>query len=821
MQTVVKYRHRVKLNLNEKYSPGKNQAGKARVKTMKIEEILQELDNLFAQHEVEAVEYFLENHIRQALLAGDTDTAISLMNEMIGYCRDTGKFDKGLSYCQEVVKLMQSLGMAGSIPFATTLLNVANFCRAAGLLQESMEYYKAVFALYEGRLAPEDMRYAGLYNNMSLLYQEMEDYEKACTCLENALAIVMQHGDTRIETAVTFVNLANSKLKLGRVKEAEADLEKAFALFDMDEERDFHYGAALSAMAEAKYMEGALQEAAYYYQEALKEIKKNTGESKSYQIIRQNLHQVLAQLEQGGVAGVQEKETAPSVIKQYEKGMQLCEDFYKEYGIPMIRTRFPEYEKVIAVGLVGEGSECFGFDDAVSRDHDFGPGFCMWLTEQVYDEIGEKLQEAYDKLPKTYMGVTRYETPKAAKRVGVFRIKDFYEHLTGQPDIPTTQNQWLFIEDYQFAAATNGKVFRDDLGEFSRIRAGLLKHYPREACVKKIAREAALMAQSGQYNYSRMAGRGDMVTAQIALAEFMKHTMFMMYLLNRKYAPFYKWMFKGTENLPLLQPVRELLDMLACLHIGDDRIPRIIEKIVALVIAEMKKQGLTTGDDTYLDHHTDNILKSIPQKDKEEPTIKSELVNALVKLEWEAFDQVQNEGGRADCQDDWNTFSIMRKSQYYTWTEEMLRSYIHDFHKAGENGWNLITEKYGRMMESTDPVGYARIKGNLPVIPEAKQEIIEAIAAIQVGWMEAFAAEYPKAASCARSIHTAEDNLFNTSYETYLRGELGTYSDETLDLYGRFVAGILQEGGNLAQMIMANTAFLYGYGSLEELEERL
>lgn len=797
---------------------------------MNVNQLLQELDALFERHQIQQAEYFMESNIERALAEGDAQCAVTLMNEMIGYCRTAGKFEEGLSYCRRVMKLMQSLGMTEGIPFATTLLNVATLCRAAGLLEESMEYYKTVFSLYDGQLAANDMRYASLYNNMSLLYQEMGDYEKGCVCLENALRIAMQNPNARIETAVTLTNLANTKLKMNRVREAEADLEKAFALFAMDEEKDFHYSGALASMAEVKYIQGDLRAAAHYYEQALEEARKNTGESKSVRTIRENLEQVRAKLREK--SGVPDKKSRgqldreadyafPDMVRQYEKGMELCEDFYREYGIPMIHSQFPQYEKVIATGLVGEGSECFGFDDMISRDHDFGPGFCMWLTEQVYDEIGEKLQEAYDRLPKTYMGVTRWETPKAPRRVGVFRIRDFYERLIGQPDIPTTQNQWLYIEDYQFAAATNGKVFRDDLGEFTRIRKGLLKHYPQEACVKKIAREAALMAQSGQYNYSRMAGRGDIVTAQIALAEFMKRTMFMMYLLNRRYAPFYKWMYRGTEDLPLLQPVRELLSLLAQLPAGDGRIPQIIENIVALVIAEMKKQGLTSGEDNYLDHHTDNILKSIPQKPEKAADFKSELVDALVRLEWEAFDQVKNEGGRADCQDDWGTFSIMRKSQYQTWTEEMLRSYIHDFHVANQKGWNLITEKYGRMMESTDPVGYARIRENLPVLPEAKKEIIEAIVAVQVGWMEEFAARFPKAASCARSIHTSEDNLYNTSYETYLRGEMGTYSDETLDLYGRHIAKIMQTGGNLARMTMENTAHLYGYASLEELEEKL
>ena len=329
------------------------------------------------------------------------------------------------------------------------------------------------------------------------------------------------------------------------------------------------------------------------------------------------------------------------------------------------------------------------------------------------------------------------------------------------------------------------------------------------------------MAQSGQYNYSRMFGRGERVTARIALSEFMKHTMSMVYLLNRTYAPFYKWMHRGMERLLVLPEIRDILSALVDFPAGDERIPQTIEMIVALIIAEMKKQGLTSGEDNYLDNHTDKILKSIPEKESRDDSFRSALIDELVSLEWEAFDKVENEGGRADCQDDWNTFSIMRKSQYQTWTEEMLRSYIGDFRRADQKGWNLITEKYARMMESTAPVRYAQLKDTLPQLPDMKKEIIEEIVKIQVGWMEDFAREYPKAAGSARRIHTSEDTPFDTSYETYLRGELSTYSDETLDLYGRFIAGLCRKEQNLAKMIMTNTAHLYGYASLEELEGKL
>lgn len=777
---------------------------------MNIEQVLKQLDELFAQHKVDQVENFLLRRIDEAAGEGDTASLITLLNEIIGHYRETSEFDKSLASCREVLMLMNEAGLKGTVAYATTLLNVANACRAAGLLRESMAYYQEVRVIYEKELQPMDFKYASLYNNMSLLFQEMGDFESACDCLERALLIASRYEEARIEVAVTYTNLAASQLKLGRYQEAIRNLQKAFSIFEMDEDRDYHYSGALSAMGEAQYLAGNLEESARYYKMALKEIERNVGKNKAYEITLQNLNAVTQKLQ-----------SLPVQNRQFGNGLELCEAFYEEFGKPMIREKFPEYEHLIAVGLVGEGSECFGFDDQVSRDHDFGPGFCLWLTDPVYDEIGERLQRAYDELPTTYMGVTRFTTLRAQKRVGVFRIGDFYESLIGLKDVPTTQNQWLFLDDYRLATAVNGKVFKDDLGEFSRIRKGILAYYPEEVRLKKIARQAALMAQSGQYNYSRMFGRGEKVTAAIALSEFMKHTMAMVYLLNRTYAPFYKWMHKGMERLVILPEIRDILNALVDFQTGDERIPQTIEIIVALIIAEMKKQGLTSGEDNYLDHHTDNILRRIPAKEKKDDSFKAALVSELVSLEWEAFDKVKNEGGRADCQDDWNTFSIMRKSQYYTWTEEMLKSYISDFHRANDRGWNLITEKYGRMMESTAPYKFFEMKESFPEIPEMKKEIIEEIVKIQVGWMEEFAKEYPKAASNARSIHTAEDTPCNTSYETYLRGELSTYSDETLDLYGRFIAQLCRENKNLAKMIMANTAFLYGYASLDELEEKL
>lgn len=194
------------------------------------------------------------------------------------------------------------------------------------------------------------------------------------------------------------------------------------------------------------------------------------------------------------------------------------------------------------------------------------------------------------------------------------------------------------------------------------------------------------------------------------------------------------------------------------------------------------------------------------------------LVEHLIKLEFVAFDKTRNEGGRASCQDDWETFHIMRKSQYLTWTREMLLSFIEDFENATSLGRNLITEKYAWMMETTSPEEFEEIEDKLPPVREENKAIIEQIVGIQVKWMEEFAAEHGNVTMHARYIHTSEDKPWATSFETYLRGELKTYSDETLFLYAKFIIELSKEGKNLTEMTMKHTIDMYGYASFEDIK---
>lgn len=198
-----------------------------------------------------------------------------------------------------------------------------------------------------------------------------------------------------------------------------------------------------------------------------------------------------------------------------------------------------------------------------------------------------------------------------------------------------------------------------------------------------------------------------------------------------------------------------------------------------------------------------------------------QLTNDIIKEEWRQFDLVNNQGGRASCQDDWKTFEIMRKSQFSHWPEELLSSYFYDLAKASLSGRNLMTEKYGRMMESTAPAEYEKLKNYFPWRSEERIERQEKIIAIQVSWNEAVSAQYPNFRKQGRPIHTSEDTPWDTSFETYLRGEMSTWSDQTFALYEQWIQTLLEEGKNLEKITAEKMVQAYGYESLAHAEEML
>lgn len=197
------------------------------------------------------------------------------------------------------------------------------------------------------------------------------------------------------------------------------------------------------------------------------------------------------------------------------------------------------------------------------------------------------------------------------------------------------------------------------------------------------------------------------------------------------------------------------------------------------------------------------------------------LTRTIIDLEWAMFTQVENEGGRAACQNDRATFAIMRGAQLEAWDAPLRESYRDDLLEARRQGRNLPAEKYARMMAKTAPDQYAQLAPRLPSLAPQVPALIDKIAALQMAWAREAAARYPAIAAGGRPLESAQDGQDTTSAETYLRGELATYSPKTLALYLDYCLRLAGEGTNLCTQIWENTAKAYGYASLEAAETAL
>jgi hypothetical protein len=298
------------------------------------------------------------------------------------------------------------------------------------------------------------------------------------------------------------------------------------------------------------------------------------------------------------------------------KGLELSYEFYRQYGEPMLQKDFSHILPVVAVGMAGSGSECFGYDDELSRDHDFEPGFCIFIPdESVVDEkTAFELQRAYDKLPREFMGFSRsIDTPVGGRRNGVIRMAEFFTSKAGTPDGRLHKKEWFFVPEQGLLEATNGRVFKDDSGEFTDIRQRLI-NMPRDVQLKKLAGNILTMGQAGQYNYNRCIGRGETAAAQLAVTEFVKSAIHTIFLLNGEYMPYYKWCFKVLRDLSALGELHSDLEYLISSSNDEQNAMKkvmVIEDVCSKIVEQLRVQNLTTFNGAELEGHAYSVNNMI------------------------------------------------------------------------------------------------------------------------------------------------------------------------------------------------------------------
>ena len=652
-----------------------------------------ELDEMFANHAgADAIESYLLRKLAETQAAAKTSAAneeanslqLSILNELMGFYRSRGEHAKNQPIINRALNLADSMRLAGSEAGTTTLINAATSLRSAGDYDRAEKIYTQALNESAATLGAKNRKLAALHNNLSMLYSETGNTSEAIEELNQALEILQNTStdpDHDIDIAATHTNIALAMLqectKPSESTNSKSDsLNAAFKHASTsvrmyvagNNENQPHYASALAGFAQVQCARGEYAQAAESYSKALDLIAECYGkDSESYAITAENLQQTRKLAEKvtaSGAANViqydseksqatdeQQPESNKTIksIKtvktennpKIKTGMQLSQSYWQTYGKTLLdQPKFARYKNRIAAGLVGHGSECYGFDDKISRDHDFGPGFCLWLTDEDYAEIGADLQDAYDALPQEYAGFdSRNETPRAkscesSKRVGVFRISEFFENLTGFPTAPSENEPhlWLSLDESTLAAATNGKIFADPLGEFSKARQSF-KLMPDDVRISLISRRLGMISQAGQYNFPRMIARKDASAAWLSINEFVRATASLVFLLNNPvtagYLPYYKWQFAALRKLSnrmasrlpevcgKLESVMRLSSA-ACFGgdgsggdgfgeggkgagIAQKQVTQIIDSICEDIVRELQYEGLSDCGETFLE----------------------------------------------------------------------------------------------------------------------------------------------------------------------------------------------------------------------------
>ena len=109
-------------------------------------------------------------------------------------------------------------------------------------------------------------------------------------------------------------------------------------------------------------------------------------------------------------------------------GIERARFWYDIYGRDMLAGEFGHAVGRIAVGIAGSGSECFGFDDEISTDHDYGTGFSLWITAEDDRESGlelrRKCQQLFRKLKSELPETGHSDGGRISD--GVMQIGEFY-----------------------------------------------------------------------------------------------------------------------------------------------------------------------------------------------------------------------------------------------------------------------------------------------------------------------------------------------------------------------------------------------------------
>lgn len=463
---------------------------------------------------------------------------IEILNDYSGALRNTGRKKEAILAIKQSIKILDNINICkGSEAYINIIINLANTYREYKKYKEAYMYFcmAKFYVLNENNYST-----ASLYNNLSLLFLDTGRFFDAINLENKAIKILKSIGN-KVQLAESYASLSNMYYEIG---------------YEID---------SYKAMEKSKNI-------------ALKHLDKD---SRLYENIIDKYNDFF------------------NIKGEKKKGIEESEEFFYSEVLPLFKKKYTDILPYSAFGLVGMGSECLGYDDYLSRDHDFDKRVILFLPKDVYDKCINNIHFSQENLS----GLIQVQT-----------IESFYKYYTLYENGPVTNREFLKVPQDLLKTATNGKVYVDNFRKFTEIRKRLLKYYPNDVRLKKMAFCLNKMAQSGQYNYLRSVKRKDYIASLWAKNEFIRYLIEFLHLINKKYMPYYKWYKRSLLELDLYDITTfENLEKLALANDEDKSKDNymIIESICKKVVTYLNYTKLTDSSIDFLIYQALEIVKNI------------------------------------------------------------------------------------------------------------------------------------------------------------------------------------------------------------------
>lgn len=555
----------------------------------KIENIQKKYHSLLRDGKEVEMPPLIEEGIEIAFSNKDFVKLVELLNDYGGALRNTGDYSKSIQSLLTAKTLIETHFNKNSEAYANTLMNLANAYRMNSNREEALNLFNKADEIFKN-LNLYNYSYASNANNLALLFLEDGNPQRAYDLLKSAEKILSEIPHHSIQLATTYNNLFDVCTLMKKDSEAKDYIFKAKEFLESKiSPANPLYASVLNNLAKYYFNIGEIEKSTSLYNISKKIIENTYGkESEAYKNIVSNLNFIKENLKPESKDDITEN--------NLKKGIEISEDFYFNQVKPFILKNYPDLVRYSAFGLVGEGSECYGFDDEISKDHDFIKR-CSWFLPR----------DIISQLPITEINL-------GDGLVKIIAVEDFYKYYTLYEKGPLTLKEFRKVPQDLLSVATNGKIFEDNYGKFSYIRQRLLAYYPKDLVLKKLAYLCNKIAQSGQYNYQRCLKRNNLMGAQIALSEFLQYYCEFIHLINKKYMPFYKWQYRSLKSLHLLgeYTCSKMDDLLYYSDISESlQKIDIIEEMCEKLVGYLNKANLSNLNANFLKYHSSEIVKKI------------------------------------------------------------------------------------------------------------------------------------------------------------------------------------------------------------------